>query len=58
MHRNIRWSDRLRYWFDNFMSKGTIALVGGLALATLVLVVGLLLFLLMTELLNLVVMKN
>ena len=40
MHRNIRWSDRLRYWFDNFMSKGTIALVGGLALATLVLVVG------------------
>lgn len=29
------FADRLRYKFDNFMSKGTIALVGGLALVCL-----------------------
>ena len=28
-------SDKLRYRFDNFMAKGTIALIGGLAVASL-----------------------
>jgi voltage-gated potassium channel Kch len=40
MKKNVPLRDRLRYWFDNYMSKGTGALVGGLALATLALVVG------------------
>ena len=31
-------SERFRYWFDGYMSKGTIALVGLLALATVVFV--------------------
>ena len=31
-------SERFRYWFDGYMSKGTIALVGLLALATLLFV--------------------
>jgi ion channel POLLUX/CASTOR len=30
---------RLQYFFDNFMSRGTIALIGGLALVTLVVIV-------------------
>jgi hypothetical protein len=34
-----RLGERLRYWFDNWMSRGTIALMGLLGLATLVLVV-------------------
>ncbi len=40
-------SERLRYWFDNWMSRGTIALMGLLGLATvaLVVVVGTLAFL-------------
>ncbi|MFI5693879.1 hypothetical protein ACIA58_18685 [Kribbella sp. NPDC051586] len=33
-----RWRDRVRYWFDNTMSRGTPALVGLLGLASLVLV--------------------
>ncbi len=32
------WKDHLRYWFDTYMSKGTIALIGGLAVVSLVLV--------------------
>ncbi|MEU8148287.1 potassium transporter TrkA [Nonomuraea sp. NPDC048901] len=32
--------ERLRYWFDNTMSKGTPALIGWLALVTVVMVVG------------------
>lgn len=32
-------AERFRYWFDNWMSRGTIALMGLLALATVVLVV-------------------
>ncbi|MCE1174066.1 MAG: NAD-binding protein [Propionibacteriales bacterium] len=32
-------SERLRYWFDNWMSRGTVALMGLLGLATIVLVV-------------------
>jgi hypothetical protein len=39
--QQIKFSDRLRYRFDNIMSKGTIALIGWLALlsAALVLIV-------------------
>ena len=40
MNKSVRLSDRLRYWFDNYMSRGTGALVGGLGLATLILVLG------------------
>ncbi len=40
MNKSVRLSDRLRYWFDNYMSRGTGALVGGLGLATAVLVLG------------------
>lgn len=32
-------SERLRYWFDNWMSRGPIALIGLLGLATVILVV-------------------
>jgi voltage-gated potassium channel Kch len=38
MNPKFRLSDRLRYWFDNYMSRGTGALVGGLALITVALV--------------------
>jgi ion channel POLLUX/CASTOR len=37
--REITVSDRLRYRFDNTMSRGTVALIGWLALATLTLIV-------------------
>ncbi len=44
MQRPVSLSDRLRYRFDNFMSRGPIALVGGLFLASaLVIVLGALL---------------
>lgn len=44
MRRPVSLSDRLRYRFDNFMSRGPIALVGGLFLASaLVIVLGALL---------------
>jgi len=33
--QKITLKERLRYWFDNFMSKGTIALIGGLAVLSL-----------------------
>jgi len=33
------FSERLRYWFDNWMARGTLALMGLLALATIALVV-------------------
>lgn len=33
------FSERLRYWFDNWMSRGTVALMGLLGLATVALVV-------------------
>ena len=32
------FAERFRYWFDNWMSRGTIALMGLLGLATVVLV--------------------
>src|SRR5258708_36203575 len=31
---------RLRYWFDNTMSKGTVSLIGWLAFVTLAMIVG------------------
>ena len=34
------FAERFRYWFDNWMSRGTIALMGLLGIATVVLVVG------------------
>lgn len=35
---NTKWTDRLRYQFDNFMSRGTIALIGGLFTLSLVVI--------------------
>ena len=34
----ITFSDRLRYTFDNYMSRGTIALIGGLGLVSLLII--------------------
>ena len=34
----ITFSDRLRYTFDNYMSRGTIALIGGLGLGSLLII--------------------
>jgi hypothetical protein len=34
----ITFSDRMRYKFDNFMSKGTIALIGGLGMLSLAII--------------------
>jgi voltage-gated potassium channel Kch len=39
MSREVRLRQRLRYWFDNTMSKGTISLIGWLALVTFGLIV-------------------
>lgn len=33
------WRDRLRYWFDNYMARGTGALIGGLGIFSLALIV-------------------
>jgi ion channel POLLUX/CASTOR len=38
------WSDKLSYQFDNFMSKGTIALIGGLGLLSLIVILIMALF--------------
>ena len=35
---NPTWQEKLRYQFDNFMAKGTVALIGGLGLLSLVLI--------------------
>jgi voltage-gated potassium channel Kch len=45
--KRITFSDRLRYHFDNFMSRGTVALIGALGLLSLVvvLVAGLIIYL-------------
>src|SRR5215831_6446885 len=40
MARRIGLRARLRYWFDNTMSKGMVSLIGWLAFATLILVAG------------------
>ncbi|WP_342769371.1 CASTOR/POLLUX-related putative ion channel [Sphaerisporangium album] len=34
----VRWRDRLRYWFDGTMDRGTPALIGWLALASVALI--------------------
>jgi len=39
MGRKAQLSRRLRYWFDNTMSRGTISLIGWLALVSFVLIV-------------------
>jgi voltage-gated potassium channel Kch len=40
MAAKVRFRARLRYWFDNTMSKGTASLVGWLGLVSLLLIVG------------------
>ncbi|MBB5628051.1 CASTOR/POLLUX-related putative ion channel [Sphaerisporangium krabiense] len=35
----VRWRDRLRYWFDGTMDRGTPALIGWLGLASVLLIV-------------------
>ena len=37
--KSATWSDRLRYQFDNYMSRGTGALISGLAVFSLVIIV-------------------
>jgi ion channel POLLUX/CASTOR len=37
--KKTKFKDRLHYAFDNFMSKGTISLIGGLALVSLIFIV-------------------
>lgn len=37
-HRNVSWKDRLRYRFENTLSKGTVAIIGWLALVSMVIV--------------------
>lgn len=37
-HRNVSWKDRLRYRFENTLSKGTVAIIGWLALVSVVIV--------------------
>ncbi|MFC7483758.1 hypothetical protein ACFQX7_32265 [Luedemannella flava] len=39
MARGARFSKRLRYWFDNTMSRGTASLIGWLAIVSMVMVV-------------------
>jgi Trk K+ transport system NAD-binding subunit len=39
MHRDVSVRDRLRYRFDNFMSRGPMALVGALGLASMAVIV-------------------
>jgi len=36
--RQVSWRDKLRYWFENTLSKGTVAIIGWLALVSLALV--------------------
>lgn len=38
MKNEIKFSDRFRYWFDNLFSKGTGALIAGLAVLSLVII--------------------
>jgi hypothetical protein len=39
MVRTITTGQRLRYWFDNTMSRGTIALIGWLAVVSLIMII-------------------
>src|SRR4029079_10007058 len=36
--RQVSWRDKLRYWFENTLSKGTVAIIGWLVLLSLALV--------------------
>jgi len=36
--RQVSWRDKLRYWFENTLSKGTIAIIGWLALVSLAII--------------------
>jgi voltage-gated potassium channel Kch len=36
--RQVTWRDKLRYWFENTLSKGTVAIIGWLALVSLAMV--------------------
>lgn len=36
--RKLTFKQRFQYWFDNYMSRGTIALIGGLAVLSLVII--------------------
>ena len=38
--KDVGWRDRLRYRFDEFMGRGTIALILGLFVISIVLIVG------------------
>ncbi|MBK9655059.1 MAG: NAD-binding protein [Rhodanobacteraceae bacterium] len=38
-HRNVTWKDRWRYRFENTLSRGTVAIIGWLALVSLIIVV-------------------
>lgn len=38
MARRVRFSAKLRYWFDNTMSRGTVALIGWLSLVSVLLI--------------------
>lgn len=38
-HRNVSWRDRMRYRFENTLSKGTVAIIGWLGLVSLIIVV-------------------
>lgn len=37
-HRNFTWRDRLRYRFENTLSRGTVAIIGWLAVISLLIV--------------------
>ncbi len=46
--RKITTADRLRYQFDNTMSRGTIALIGWLAILSLIMILAISLFVFVT----------
>ena len=48
--KKATFGDRLRYRFDNFMSRGTIALVGALFAVTFLLILGATLILVLARL--------
>lgn len=47
--QKVSFSDRLRYAFDNFMSKGTLALLGGLAVASVIMIFAIAAFVTLTR---------
>lgn len=46
--RNVTTGQRLRYWFDNLMSRGTVALIGWLAVLSAIMIALVSLFVLLT----------